>query len=270
MRFLRRWPKLAIRELGLHIFLQVELSRSAFRILVISFIVYYEEFIYFKIMYYPEIKQKAIKLRKAGYSYNYIVKHVPVAKSTLSEWLHDIPFTPNEYTLRTIGSAHVASGNYKHKIMIESLRRAEIQAQKDIGILSKRDIIMLGLGIYIGEGGKTVNITKITNSDYKIIKFAIKWFKTSFGVDMKQFKIRLHLYRDNDEKRSIEYWSKNTGIPKNQFFKSSFDRRTNKKLSNNRKLPFGTSHMTVQSLGNKDLGSYLHRRIMAWINIVLC
>ena len=221
-------------------------------------------------MYYPEIKQKAIDLRKQGYSYNYIVKHVPVAKSTLSEWLHDIPFIPNKYTLETIGKAHLASGVYKHNVRAKSLERAELQAKKDVGILSNRDIMMLGLGIYIGEGGKTVNITKITNSDPKIIKFAIKWFVSAFGVDVKQMKIRLHLYPDNNEKECIEYWSEQTKIPKNQFFKSSVDVRKNKKQSNNRKLPFGTAHMTVQSLGNKDFGVYLHRRIIAWINKVLC
>lgn len=221
-------------------------------------------------MHFPEIKQKAVQLRKDGYSYNYIVEHVPVSKSTLSEWLRDIPFTPNEHTLDTIGKAHLASGIYKHNLKIKSLERAEVQAKKDIGSLSNRDIMMLGLGIYIGEGGKSFNITKITNSDPKIIKFSIKWFTKSFGVDMKQFKIRLHLYPDNNEKECIEYWSKYTGVPITQFFKTSIDRRTNKKIYNIKKLQFGTAHMTVQGLGNKDFGSYLHRRIMAWINEVLC
>ena len=220
-------------------------------------------------MYFPEIKQKAIGLRKEGYSYNYIMKHVPVTKSTLSEWLHDIPFTPNQHTLDTIGKAHIASGVYKHGIKVKSLERAELQAQKDIGNLSDRDIMMLGLGVYIGEGNKAYNITKITNSDPRIINFAIKWFTNTFGVNINQIKIRLHLYPDNNEKECVEYWSKYTTIPSHQFFKSGIDRRMDKKNSNRKKLPYGTAHMTVQSHGNKDFGVYLHRRIMAWINKVL-
>lgn len=220
-------------------------------------------------MYYLEIKQKAIDLRKRGYSYNYIIKHVPVAKSTLSDWLHNIPFTPNKYTLETIGKARIASGEYKHQTKVVSLKRAELQAKIDIDKLSDRDILMLGLGIYVGEGCKTHNITKITNSDPKIIKFAIKWFVNCFGINIRQMKIRLHLYPDNDEIKCIKYWSEQTNISPSKFFKSSIDRRINKKQSNNRKLPFGTAHMTVQSLGNKDFGAYLHRRIMALINRVL-
>lgn len=221
-------------------------------------------------MHFPEIKQKAIDLRKEGYSYNYIVKHVPVTKSTLSDWLHNIPFTPNKHTIETIGNARIASGKYKHNVKVESLKKAELQAERDIGTLSDRDIIMLGLAIYIGEGSKTDRITRIVNSDPKIIKFAIKWFDVSFGVKIVQLKVRLHLYPDSNEKECIEYWSNSTGIPVSQFYKSTIDRRTNKKQSNNGKLPFGTAHMSVKSFRDERFGVYLHRRILAMINKVLC
>jgi hypothetical protein len=221
-------------------------------------------------MYHQEIKQKAINLRKNGYSYNYIGKHIPLAKSTLSDWLHDVPFIPNEYTLKTIGNARVASGKYKHQTKVDSLKKARLQAKKDIAILSDRDVMMLGLGIYIGEGSKTFNITRVVNSDPKIIKFSLKWFKISFGIGIKNVGIRLHLYPDNNVKESIKYWSKITGIPEKDFGKSSIDLRTNKKNRNHGKLPHGTAHITVNGLGDKELGVYLHRRIMAWINRVLC
>lgn len=221
-------------------------------------------------MYFPEIKQKAIDLRKQGYSYNYIIKHVPVTKSTLSDWLHNIPFIPNKHTIETIGNARIASGKYKHNVKVESLKKAELQAKKDIGDLSDRDIIMLGLGVYIGEGGKTEGITRIINSDPKIIKLAIRWLQVSFGVEMKQLKIRLHLYPDNNEKESIKYWSEYTRVPESQFFKSTIDRRTDKKSKNKWKLPFGTAHMSVKGFGEEKFGVYLHRLILAMINKVLC
>lgn len=220
-------------------------------------------------MYYPEIKQKAIDLRKQGYSYNYIIKHVPVAKSTLSEWLQNIPFTPNKHTVDTIGKARIASGQYKHRLMVESLDKAEKQAEKDIGQISDRDIRMLGLGIYIGEGGKTDGITRIINSNPKIIKFAIKWLVISFNVEAKHIRVRLFLYPDSDEKKSIDYWSKSIEIPKNQFYKPTIDRRTDKKISKHGKLPFGTAHVSVKGFKDKRFGVYLHRRILAWINRVL-
>lgn len=221
-------------------------------------------------MYYPEIKQKAIQLRKEGYSYNYIVEHVPVSKSTLSEWLRDVPFVPNKHTVNTIGNARIASGVFRHQIKMDSLEKARIQSEKDIQDLSERDIMMLGLGIYIGEGGKTIHLTKISNADLKIIKFGIRWLKTTFGIKNKNLKIRLHLYPDNDIKECVAYWSKNTGIPAGQFYPSIIDRRINKLKKRKGKLPFGTAHLIVNSLGEKKFGVYLHRLIMAWINRVLC
>ncbi len=221
-------------------------------------------------MHFPEIKQKAIDLRTQGYSYNYIMKHIRVSKSTLSDWLHDIPFVPNKYTINTIGNARIATGRYKHQLKVDSLNRAEIQAKEDIGSLSKRDIMMLGLGIYVGEGGKTEGITRIINSDSKIIKFAIEWLAVSFGVEVRHIRVRLFLYPDSNEKESIDYWSSNIQIPKDQFYKPTIDRRTNKKQSNNGKLPFGTAHVSVKGFKDKRFGVYLHRRILAMINKVLC
>jgi hypothetical protein len=221
-------------------------------------------------MYHQEMKQRVISLRKDGYSYNYITEHTHIPKSTLSEWLQDIPFHPNKHTIETIGNARIASGIYKHNLKIESLNEAKIEAKKDIGDLSRRDIMMLGLGMYIGEGSKTMNMTRISNTDPLIIRFTIKWLEKSFGIEKKNLKIRLHLYPDNNEKESIEYWSKEVGISIDQFFKSSIDRRTNKKMSNEGKSPHGTAHLSVRSMGNKKFGAYLHRLIMAWINEVLC
>ncbi len=221
-------------------------------------------------MHTQENKQKAIQLRKEGYSYSYILSQIPIAKSTLSDWLKNVSYIPNSHTAETIKRARVKSGNFREALKARSLTDAETEAIKDVGSLSKRDIMMMGLGLYIGEGSKTLGITRVTNSDPRIIKFCLKWFKTSFGLSKKNIRIRLHLYPDNNVEKSIKYWSKQTGISQNQFFPSMIDRRLDKKQSYVGKLPYGTAHMTVKGLNKKKFGVYLHRRIMAWINLVLC
>ena len=219
-------------------------------------------------MHTQKIKQKAIELRKAGYSYNYIMKHVPVAKSTLSEWLYDIPFTPNKYTQETIGNARLASGVYKNNIKKESMKNASEDAFKRIMSLSERDICMLGLGLYIGEGGKTGGITRIINSDPRIITMVLRWLQIEFGVKVENLKVRLHVYPDTDIVQAVKYWSKMLSIDKKYFSKPIIDLRTNKKTSYVGKLPHGTAHVTVKSLGDKKLGVYMHRSIMALIDRV--
>lgn len=220
-------------------------------------------------MHLQETKQRAIDLRKQGYSYNYIYKFVPVSKSTLSDWLREIPFKPNQHTIETIGKARAASGAKKHLIKMGTLNRAKLQAKKDIEKISKRDLFMLGLAIYIGEGGKSSDITRVANANPKIIRLSIKWFREICGVSIKQIRIRLYLYPDNNEKECINYWSKFIKVPINQFQTSIIDTRKNKKENKKGKLPFGTAHMSIRSLGNKNFGVYLHRLILAWIDRVL-
>ena len=181
-------------------------------------------------MHIYKIKQKAVNLRKEGYSYTYISRSTNIAKSTLSGWLRNIPFKPNKYTINTIGKARVASGAKKHLIKIDSLKKAKIQAKKDIKNLSKRDLFMLGLGVYIGEGTKSYDITRIINANPKIIKLSVRWLKEICKLKTTNLRLRLHLYPDNNEKKSINFWSKETKIPINQFYKSVIDTRANKKM----------------------------------------
>ena len=216
------------------------------------------------------IKAKAIELRRQGYSYNYIKNKVGLSsKGTLHAWLSVIPYIPNKETIERIGKARAASSLAKHQIKIASLSAAYQQARKDIRSLKKRDIFMLGIGLYTGEGSKTGDIVRIINSDSRIIKFAIRWFMEACSVKKDNFRIRLHLYPDNDIKNCLKYWSKVTSIPLSQFQRVQIDLRTDKKKVNRRKLPYGTAHLSVKSNGRKDLGVFLARRINGWIDRVL-
>ncbi len=215
------------------------------------------------------LRKKAEGLRLGGYSYTYISKKLNVSKGTLSQWLSLVPYTPNKETIAVIGKARVASGLVKHKLKLKSIADAKTEAEKEIGNLSERDIFMLGLGIYIGEGAKTHSIIRLINSNPDIIKFAVKWFKESCGLSISNIRIRLHLYPDNNESKCIDFWSKVTGIPRNNFHKTYIDRRVNKKLAKRGKLPYGTAHIGIKSLGQKKFGVFLSRKINAWIDRAL-
>lgn len=216
-----------------------------------------------------EIKNKAIILRTKGYSYSYISDKLNISKSTLSDWLAMIKYKPNSYTIKKIGKARIASNLTNSTKKRDSIIKARKEAKQEVGILNKRDIFMLGLGIYIGEGTKTNNIVRIINSDPKIVKFSILWFKNIYDLQISNFAIRIHLYPDNDVEESIDFWSKNTGIPKSNFYKTYIDQRINKKISKRGKLPYGTVQLIIKSSGEKKTGVFLARKIKASINEVL-
>ena len=214
------------------------------------------------------LRQKAINLRKKGYSYGMIGKKLGLVKSTLSNWLQKIPYTPNEEVLNRIGKARMKMAATKRKQMLNNIQSMERLAKKDIGKISKRDLFLLGIGLYLGDGEKTYENVVITNSDPNIIKIAIKWFQNICGFEIKNFIPSIHLYPDNNIKKALNYWSKITGIPKKQFNKTQVDQRINKSEKKKRKLPYGTLHLKTKGFGKKNFGRSLHRRIMGWIDAV--
>jgi hypothetical protein len=213
-------------------------------------------------------KFDAVEMRKAGYSYNLIAEKVDVSKSTLSIWLAQIPYTPNEEVIKRVGKARSAASETKHKQKLASYKLAKDLAINDVGKYTKRDLFILGLALYIGEGEKNDNVG-IINADPRIIKKTIVWLQKFYNVPKENFTLAIHLYPDNNRRTSLEYWSKQTGIPLKQFGKTQVDRRQNKSLGKRSKLPHGTAHLRVRAFGNKQLGVLLARRIKAATDIVL-
>lgn len=116
---------------------------------------------------------------------------------------------------------------------------------------------------------KKQNIVRVINADPKIIKFAVKWFEEACGLSKENFRIRLHLYPDNNIEKCIKFWSNTSGIPPKQFQKTYTDIRKGKKMFKREKLPHGTAHLGIRSNGKKEFGVFLARKINGWIKEVL-
>lgn len=207
---------------------------------------------------------KAIQLRKKGYSYGLINEQLGVSKSTLSNWLSGIPFHPNREVLRRISKASLKMTRTKQYEKFRIWNAIKQRATNEIGTITKRDLCMLGLGLYIGEGTKSYSTVAIANSDPKIIKLAIGWFSKIHKVPKENFVLEIHLYPDSNVSEAIKFWTVHTGIPQTQFIKTQVDRRTNKSSAKRRILPYGTAHLRVKTKGDPRFGVQLLRKILAW------
>jgi len=214
------------------------------------------------------LREKAIKLRKQGYSYGMIGNKLGLAKSTLSNWLQKVPYSPNKEVLDRIGNAKMKMVATKRNKMLDNIKEMEKLGKKDIGKLSKRDLFLLGLGLYLGDGDKSHENIRFVNSNPETIKIMVKWFINICGFKTKNFRPRVHLYPDTDIQKTITFWSNLIDIPKEQFVKIQIDTRVNKSDKKKRKLLHGTLHLQVNSCGNKEFGRVFHRRIMGWIKAV--
>jgi hypothetical protein len=214
-------------------------------------------------------KEQAQRLRGAVHSYTYISQVTKVSKGTLSVWLADIPYIPNTETIKRIGNARAASGQVKSRLKRESIAKAKVEALAELGSISKRDLFILGLGLYIGEGVKSNASIGFANANPSVVNLIIRWLVETLELPKSHIRLRLHLYPDCDEAKSLQYWSEMTTIPLSQFQKTSFDRRTDKKVTKAGKLPYGTAHLVVRSMGERRFGVFLSRKIEAWSAQVL-
>jgi transcriptional regulator with XRE-family HTH domain len=217
----------------------------------------------------PILKEKAKKYRSQGYSYGIISKKLGLAKSTLSNWLKEFPYSPNKRTLKRIRLALAKSAKIIHNKKLAKIEIIKKDAHKELGKITRRDLWLLGIGLYIGEGNKlSKESVRLINSNAETIKLAMRWFREIFRLKDKNFSLSVHLYPDNNINLAKNYWSKITGIPKIQFGKTQIDQRTNKSSKKIGKLKYGTLHVQIKSCGNEAFGVSLHRRIMGWIEAV--
>ena len=214
------------------------------------------------------LKQRAVDLRKRGWSYNIIAARLGVGKSTLSQWLRTVPYEPNETVIRRIRRGPAAAAASKQRRRLEQINTLQDQAFRGVRKISRRDLLMLGLGLYMGEGSRLYENIRFINSDPRFVRIAVQWFRDVWSVPNRNVSIRVHLYPDSSPRAAIAYWSRVTGVPRRQFEGISIDWRTGKSALKQRRLPYGTAHVKVRSLGDARFGVELHRRICAWIDAV--
>jgi hypothetical protein len=215
------------------------------------------------------MRKEALRMRKQGFSYSMISLKLGLSKSTLSNWLSTEPFQPNKAVLTRIQYGPIIAAQRRHNEKVKEIQRVRALGKHEIGSLSNRDLWLLGLGLYIGEGYKSTEQIKIVNADPAVIKLAVKWFKEICRISDDNITIAIHLYPDNNIEECKEFWKHITGLSYKNFRKTQIDRRIGKSVLKNRKLPYGTAHITIRSNGNPEFGVKLFRRITGWMERVL-
>ncbi len=216
----------------------------------------------------PHLQQKAIAMRIRGNSINTIAGKLVVSKSTVSGWCRDIGLSEKQLALIAEQSRHHATlGLLKSSELLRERRQANIAkaiqlGKNDVGKISKRDMYMLGLGLYWGEGYKKGSQELgFTNSDPVMIRFYIEWLKQIYKISKTDLILRIsinnqHLSRANE---ILKYWSNTTSIPVSQFTKTSFIKVGGKKIYSDLTNHFGTLRVKVRR------GTELRRRILGSI-----
>jgi DNA-binding HxlR family transcriptional regulator len=209
-----------------------------------------------------EDKRKAIELRVQGKSYREIMATVPnLSKSTLSGWLKNVKLTlEQEERLRKniekiTYSARVKAAWTKKQKRIAQIRYATDQAKKELPSLLKNPLFLIGLSLYWAEGSKSNESIQFANSDPRLIKIMMKWFREICKAPEEKIRIHIYIHKVYRNENCEEFWSKITGVPVSRFGKTTYK---------------PTPHRVKKNLDYKgvcriDMGNVnLFRRIMGW------
>ncbi len=186
------------------------------------------------------LKKQATKLRKRGRSLKEISKLLNISKSTAGKWCADIKISERGIVrLNKI----IEKGNYFGRIKGSQMQRDkknqiindfEKIAEKELSNISERDLLMIGLGLHLGEGNKGGNGFQFTNSNPKIINAIIKWLKQfNFEKDQLYCNIIINSYYKNSETDIKKEWIKITKISEKNFKKTIFIQSKLKKIDPN-------------------------------------
>lgn len=217
-------------------------------------------------------RERAIELRKNGFTYSEILEKIPVAKSSLSLWLRSVGLSKRvKHRLterKRLAQLKGAEARRKQRI----LRTNEIfeRAEKDIKYISRRELWLMGIMLYWAEGSKEKpnhpgSGVQFGNSDPDMIKLFLKWLYDvcNIGDEKIKFEIYIHENSKNNLAEVKRYWSKVTNYPIDRFSCIYFKKN---KIKTNRKntgsLYYGLLRVRVRS------SSILNREVAGWVRAI--
>jgi transcriptional regulator with XRE-family HTH domain len=204
-------------------------------------------------------RNKAIKLREQGMSIKEIAKKIGVSKSSASIWCRDIVLTKaqvkrlHESMIKGSYAGRMKGARMQYERRLKVIEMAEINGRAEIGSLSKRDLLISFISLYWGEGSKKSRQFAINNSDPQMVTFIIKALRKLWGIEEERLVLTVGIneIHKNRDKEVVNYWSKVTGVPTDQFRKTIFIKAKTKKHYDNFKIHYGT--VTVKVKKSSDI-----------------
>jgi hypothetical protein len=135
----------------------------------------------------------------------------------------------------------------KKKTLLKARKLQKIGIKK-VGILSKRELFLVGSSLYWAEGFKKDSQAGLGSLDPAMIKLYIKWLKDCFGYknDDLIFRVTANISHKDRIKEIEKYWSTLLDVPLEQFQKPFFQDVKWKKTYDNPNEYFGVLRVKVR------------------------
>lgn len=213
-------------------------------------------------MMIDERRHQAIKLRKSGLSIKSIARQLNAAQSSVSIWVRDVELTETQIA-KLRANTHlpeVVERRRQSRLKSELAKRTVIMdhAEAMVGVISKRELWLIGSSLYWAEGAKRQGMAVFSNGDPKMIVLMLRYFREICKVDERKLRGYIHIHEHLDVKSAELYWQRITGIHKTQFYKT-YNKPNKSSKGTRNSLPFGVCDIYV-------LDAALLLKIKGWIS----
>jgi hypothetical protein len=199
-------------------------------------------------------------LRRAGLSYGEIMDLVPVKKSTLATWCRDIRLT--EMQIEAIKVRHPPPrGAPRNTQRRRHQMVALIEAQATLEAIHLQDdpFWCMGIALYWAEGSKTNRRLEMAHSEPEALRLYMVWARRFLQPDA-EFAGAINLHSDNDEPGARMFWSRELGIPLENFTKTFIKPDGTGHRKNH--LPHGVCRATMRRSTDAWITT------LAWVNFI--
>lgn len=209
-----------------------------------------------------EDKRKAIELRVQGKTYRQIGSIIPnLSKSTLSGWLRNVKLTKEqEKKLKSniekiTYNARVKAAWTKKREKQEMTKKILEEAKKELPSRLKNPLFLIGLSLYWAEGNKASENIQFANSDSRLIKIMMRWFREICKIPEEKIRVHIYIHKVYQNENCEKFWSKVTSVPIQRFGKTTY-KPTLHKIKKNLEYK-GVCRIDISNVN-------LFRRIMGW------
>lgn len=187
-----------------------------------------------KVIYAEEIKQRALELRKQGYTHSELQKLLkyPIPKNTFTGWFKNIVLSEQAKDriidrIRKGGApGRAIAWQNTTRRRAELIERIYQQVDSEIKNIDQTMAKLCLAMLYLGEGAKSRETFRFGNSDPKVIQLFLKLLRQAFLINDQKLRCHVQCRADQDVKTLEIFWSQVSSIPLSQFRKPLIDLRT--------------------------------------------
>lgn len=191
-----------------------------------------------------QLKKQVRTLRGEGKTYSEIknILDISVPKSTLSDWCKNVKLPAwydekiKELNNKSFNKARKIAWASNRKKREDFLKSVEGEAMKIVASLDEVNLKIILAALYLGEGAKWKGHSGLMlgSSDPDVVLLYMALLDRCYGIKSRELKCRICYRADQDIKKLEVFWSKITGIPLNNFYKTKPDPRTIGKKTKNK------------------------------------